>query len=321
MSNPVLSVCMVTYNHEKYIKQAIESILMQEVNFEYEIIIGEDCSPDNTRKILKSYKEKYPDKFVLVLRDENIGATKNYIDIKNLARGKYIASLEGDDFWNYEKKLQIQIDFLEAHPEYIGIAHQNNTCDEQGVLIKGNERIIKHGNLHIEDFLNYGFLYHTSTLVYKNIFIGSPNKYDALLTSHPLVGDLPMALLLLDRGKIYLMDEKYSTFRKVIKKGGTNAQSIAKSNLMKSMTEQLQQTIIIEEYFQGKYDFSKKKASQIAFLWLTFIPFFTRKTNEDKIKAKKLLAKFDKTIKIKALLFYFYKLKKMIFESRLNNDR
>lgn len=308
MIEPLVSICMLTYNHEKYIKKAIDSILMQKVNFEYEIIIGEDCSPDNTREILVEYKEKYPDKFILVLRNENIGATNNAYDIKRLTRGKYVATLEGDDFWNYEYKLQKQIDFLENHSDYIGIAHQNNTCDEYGNNIIGYKRIITEGDLYIEDFLKHGFLYHTSSLVYRNIYKDSCDKYEKLLTSNSLIGDLPLALLLLDKGKIRLLKEKYSTFRKVKRIGGTNAQSIAQSNLMKSMTNQLRQTIIIENFFENKYDFTKKKVSQIAFLWLTFLPGFTKKTKYDKLEAKKLLKNFGFKIKIKSFLFYFEKI-------------
>lgn len=106
-----VSVVIITYGHEKYIRQALDSALMQKVDFEYEIIIGEDKSPDNTREILLEYKKKYNDRITLVLRNTNIGATQNLYDILLKCKGRYIALLEGDDYWIDAKKLQKQKDF------------------------------------------------------------------------------------------------------------------------------------------------------------------------------------------------------------------
>jgi len=116
-SEIVVSVCMVTYNHEKYIAQAIDSILMQVVDFKYEIVIGEDCSTDNTRKIIMDYAAKYPDKFKLLLHEKNIGMMPNVKATLKACSGKYIASLEGDDYWTDPEKLQIQITEMNNHPE------------------------------------------------------------------------------------------------------------------------------------------------------------------------------------------------------------
>ena len=88
MSTPLVSVCLITYNHEKYIAQAIESVLMQKVDFEWEIIIAEDCSTDNTREILISYKQKHPTLIKLILQSENVGPAQNFLDLfKNLFIG------------------------------------------------------------------------------------------------------------------------------------------------------------------------------------------------------------------------------------------
>ena len=107
---------MITYNHEKYIAQALDSILMQEVDFKYEIVVGEDCSTDDTRQILLVYKKKYPDKFKLLLHDENIGMMNNILSTLKNCSGKYIAMLEGDDYWIDSEKLQIQIGLMEDNP-------------------------------------------------------------------------------------------------------------------------------------------------------------------------------------------------------------
>ena len=96
MNNIMLSVLCTTYGHEKYIRQALDSILMQRVFFSMEVLIGEDCSPDNSRLILKEYEKKYPGFFTVFYRKKNLGAANNYIDLAKRARGKYIAFLELD---------------------------------------------------------------------------------------------------------------------------------------------------------------------------------------------------------------------------------
>src|SRR5436190_4146624 len=94
---PKVSVLMMTYNHAKYIRQAIESVLMQKVNFAYEIIIGEDFSPDGTRDIVVEYQQRYPDLVRALLTERNIGASENWRRVVGATRGEYVATLEGDD--------------------------------------------------------------------------------------------------------------------------------------------------------------------------------------------------------------------------------
>ncbi|MDR2221789.1 MAG: glycosyltransferase [Flavobacteriaceae bacterium] len=118
IKNPIVSVAMLTYGHIDYIKQAIESVLIQETNFPIQLVIAEDCSPDNTREIVKEYQKKYPHIIKLILQDVNVGAIENnHVLLENLD-GYYIAPLEGDDYWSDSKKLQQQVDFLEQNLEY-----------------------------------------------------------------------------------------------------------------------------------------------------------------------------------------------------------
>ncbi len=118
-----VSILMVTYNHEEFIAKALDSILMQRTNFEYEIVIGEDCSTDNTRNIIIGYKERYPDKFKLLLNDTNIGMHRNGAQTWQACTGEYIAILEGDDYWTSADKLQKQVDFLDNNPECVICFH------------------------------------------------------------------------------------------------------------------------------------------------------------------------------------------------------
>jgi len=114
---------MITYNHAQFIAQALDSVLMQQVNFDYEIVIGEDCSTDATREILIRYQQNFPDKVRLLLPVKNLGMISNFAETFLACRGEYVAILEGDDFWTSPSKLQRQADYLDAHPECAASFH------------------------------------------------------------------------------------------------------------------------------------------------------------------------------------------------------
>lgn len=119
-AEPLVSVCIVTYNQEDYIAEALDSVLAQTVDFPFEIIVGDDYSTDQTRNILRQYQRAYPSHIVLNLHDEHydgIPARKNMVVNLRAARGTYVALLDGDDFWISRDKLRKQTEVLEAHPE------------------------------------------------------------------------------------------------------------------------------------------------------------------------------------------------------------
>ena len=121
--NPVVSVHMITYNHEPYIRQAIEGVMMQKTDFEFDLVIGEDCSQDKTREICFEYQKKYPDKIRVFWWHENVSKLGgNGRRTRAHCRGEFIAFCEGDDYWTDEFKLQRQIDFLRSHKDYIAVA-------------------------------------------------------------------------------------------------------------------------------------------------------------------------------------------------------
>jgi glycosyltransferase involved in cell wall biosynthesis len=123
MNRPLLSVCLITYNHVNYIKQAIESVLMQKTSFDYELIIADDCSTDGTTEIIKKYAEKHPKIIRTIIHEKNVGPGENYVTLLEAARGKYIAYLEGDDYWIENTKLEQQVVFLEQNPDYALCCH------------------------------------------------------------------------------------------------------------------------------------------------------------------------------------------------------
>jgi len=115
--NPLVSVKMITYNHEPYIAQAIEGVVKQETEYPFELIIGEDCSTDRTREIVFDYQRKYPHIIRVITSDRNVGMKKNGYRTTKACRGKYIAFCEGDDYWHHPYKLQKQVDYMETHSE------------------------------------------------------------------------------------------------------------------------------------------------------------------------------------------------------------
>ena len=115
-AEPKVSVLMITYNHEKLIAQAIDSVLMQKTEFPFELVIGEDCSTDGTRAVVLEYSRKYPGIIRAHLRERNLGALENGRDVFRASRGKYLAVLEGDDYWTSPEKLQVRADLLDKHP-------------------------------------------------------------------------------------------------------------------------------------------------------------------------------------------------------------
>ncbi len=134
----MVSICCITYNHEKYIAQALEGFLMQKVNFKYEIIIGDDCSTDNTKKIIEEYILNYPGMIHLVKNTTNVGCIKNQNKIFSMATGKYIATCDGDDYWTDSLKLQRQVDFMEDNKNCAICCHYTQVINEAGELVYEN---------------------------------------------------------------------------------------------------------------------------------------------------------------------------------------
>ncbi|MDQ1167515.1 GNAT family N-acetyltransferase [Flavobacterium sp. SORGH_AS_0622] len=115
---PKLSIFCMVYNHEPFLESCLEGLLVQKSNFDFEIVIGEDCSPDNSRIVIQKYAEKYPGKFKLLLHKKNVGAVRNQASVFQNCSGEYIAMCEGDDYWTNPLKIQKQLDFLESNPDF-----------------------------------------------------------------------------------------------------------------------------------------------------------------------------------------------------------
>lgn len=134
--SPLVSVASCTFNHEKYIEQALISVLNQKTNFPFEIVIGNDCSTDKTRSIIEKYQVNYPNIINLINHPYNIGALNNMPSVLEMCKGKYIAYIDGDDFWTDELKLQKQVDFLEENAEFVACQHENSVVNSEGHLLR-----------------------------------------------------------------------------------------------------------------------------------------------------------------------------------------
>lgn len=132
---PVISIAMLTFNHQDFIVQALEGVLMQNTDFNFKIIVADDKSTDNTRNILLTYQKNYPNKFKLILQNDNVGVHENTLSLIENVEGKYIALCEGDDYWFDSSKLQKQVDFLEHNPEYVLSFHDVQNINFRGALI------------------------------------------------------------------------------------------------------------------------------------------------------------------------------------------
>ncbi|MDD6203119.1 MAG: glycosyltransferase family 2 protein [Lachnospiraceae bacterium] len=256
-----VSVICVTYNHEKYIRQALDSILMQKTEFPFEIRIGEDCSTDSTREILKEYEQKYPGRFCMYYREQNLGATKNEYELLMDAEGDYIAALELDDLWTDEYKLQKQYDFLEKHREYIGVSHNFDTIDKEGkVLPQFEDPILKSYLNHpftLEDFLSHGFVFQTGTHFYRNIFKDGKD-YSIIYKADKLIRDKTILSLLLDRGDFFILEDNMSAYRRFFDKDAQNGRNLTNSNLELDLYTKAEHVEALHHYFDGRIDYSEQ---------------------------------------------------------------
>ncbi len=207
-----MKVCvrMITYNHAKYIAQAVESVLMQETNFPYELIIGEDCSTDGTRDIVVDYQRRYPDKIRLLLAEQNLGALENARRTRAASRGQYIALLEGDDYWTSPFKLQKQVDFLDTHSECALCFHATEVVYEDGS--KQPHLFLPPGRkptYQLEDLLQGNFMV-TCSVMFRNGLVSEIPEW----CYHLPIGDWPLNLLHAQHGEIGYLDEALAVYRK-----------------------------------------------------------------------------------------------------------
>lgn len=245
---PLVSISCLTYNHGEFLKDALEGFLMQRTDFSFEILIHDDASCDDTTAIIEAYKEKYPEIIKPVFQKENLwsqgkralSATFNF----PRAKGKYIAMCEGDDYWIEPTKLQRQVDFLEANPEYIACVHGAYFFDE-----KSDARVPSKFEKVNEDFdLQMMKIFNESGGVYPSCSIlmrNTPPFYPNELLRFPS-GDLTLIVFLRLKGKIRFMKGLWAVYR-IHSNGVYQGEERSIKNIIKNR-------YLIQEYYTSLAD-------------------------------------------------------------------
>jgi len=205
---PLVSVAMITYNHEPYIRTAIEGIIAQKTDFSFELIIGEDCSTDNTRKIVLEYQKEYPIIIRVIISDNNVGMHKNCRRTIDACRGKYIAFCEGDDYWIEGHKLSKQVAILEKYADTSLCGAWTQVQSQQDII---GGRLIKPERYKDIYNLNDAMqqtLFHTSTMVIRKSVLRIPER-----ARHVVYMDRYVRVLCAVRGDIRCIPEVVSVYR------------------------------------------------------------------------------------------------------------
>ena len=213
-NQPYVSIVMTSYNRERYISQAIDSILSQEVNFQYEIIIGDDFSTDNSRMILENYHTKYPNIFVLNLQMSNQGFGTNWATTLQLARGKYVAFLDDDDYYCDKCRLQEMVDYMDEHSP-CGLLHTNyyRLYNETGEMVPNNARDASNEDAMLG-------LYHGTyplcfgTCMIRNSLIKQYVNLEDYIRLKFTIQDWPTCILLADYTEFHYMNKLSYVYRK-----------------------------------------------------------------------------------------------------------
>lgn len=266
---PLVSICCITYNHEKYIADALESFLKQETSFPFEIIIHDDASTDNTPKIVEEYQKRYPKIIRTILQKDNqySKGKKPLRDfVTPLVRGKYMATCEGDDFWTDNKKLQIQVNFLENNPDYIMCFHKVKVVDVNkrflgkyyGLANKGSKEI------DIKEAATSGVV-HVSSRLFRTEFYRKPKPEWMNYARH---GDYALALYSAAEGKVYYMDKVMSAYRMGVEGSiMTNfRKNYSKQNEINYHLNRIDTLRRADEYYQYKYHDEIEKVNLVSYV-------------------------------------------------------
>lgn len=212
LDKPLVSICCITYKQVDYIEQTLNAILAQKTTFPFEIIVSDDCSNDGTDEVLARFKLAYPNIIKDISSSNNIGGSRNLWKVLNAAKGKYIACCEGDDYWQDDSKLQFQIDFLDANPDYA--LHVFDCFEEVNGQVDHTSSKLKRLGIRSGDYsqedLKHEFCMILLTACFRNIGeFDYPNYFDKSIS-----GDTLLNLILSKHGKARVdMSRKVAVYR------------------------------------------------------------------------------------------------------------
>lgn len=226
----MVSINCITYNHEDFIAEAMNSFLAQKTNFRYEILIHDDASTDKTSEIIRKYQEKFPELIKPIIQEENKYSKGNikisYEYNHKRANGKYIAFCEGDDYWTDPYKLQKQVDYMEKNPQCTLCTHSTTIMKGGSNNILGVVRPFTESRIiNFEDILlGGGGFFATNSLLYLKSAFDTPPQF---FFDSP-VGDYPMQIILSELGEVFYIDEIMSAYR--FQTNGSWSQNINNTN-------------------------------------------------------------------------------------------
>ncbi len=208
---PVVAVWMLTYNHKRYIAQAIDGVINQKTSFHFKLYIGEDCSTDGTREICLEYKINCPKQIELLLTTKNsiIENSRNTYKACINSGARYIAMCEGDDYWTDPLKLQKQVDFMEANPDFAICYHRVEELRVDGTLKTESLNVELNPKVYTIEDLAKGNMINTPSVLYRN---GLIDEFPILLQEEK-TGDYLIHLLNARKGKIYYMPDVMAVYR------------------------------------------------------------------------------------------------------------
>jgi len=245
MMDVEVSILCMAYNHGKYIRQTLESMVSQKTDFPFEILINDDASTDNTAEIIREYSEKYPDIVKPIFQKEN--QYSKGINIQNTfniprAQGKYLAYCEGDDYWTDEYKLQKQVDFMKKHPDCTLCIHNAVRVDTNGNVIGDFSKIKYDGEVSCEQVIagGGGFCATNSIMAPAELLKNRPDYFDIMSY------DFVIQMYLASCGKTYCMPETMSAYRVAVENSWTSR--------MKKNPEKYKEHILKTETVRRAFD-------------------------------------------------------------------
>lgn len=274
-----IDIIMLAYNHEKYIKQAIESVLQQRTKYRYRILIGEDASTDNTRQIVTEYYEKYSDKIALILWKANVGGRKNFQQLTKMCQAKYVAILEGDDYWTNPLKLEKQITFLEQHDEFVGTAHNVRCVDAEGKFLHKDFDAYPMREEHvygINNALHYELVAQTASIVYRNFWKTWNDEQFAMFEKCCANGDQKISVLLGILGNVFYFRDIMADHRIVFEGSSWTARMNNKNLLEFVHRNEKEIKELISTLSNTEYDFSDSYKYILEEAFITLFRDFNR---------------------------------------------
>lgn len=206
----LISVVIPSYNRADTVGQTIESILAQKVDADIEIVIGDDCSTDNAREVLLKYKEQHPDEIRLLFHEQNMGLGANWATCVKACRGKYICNCDNDDYWHNEHKLQIQLDYMESHPECNICITNHRTHNRTTGEIKEVKVELNHSDIQKQMFNGGHFC--NATIMYRADFMKEHLDLDEFIKRRFTLQDWPAWVILTAYTDINLIPVSTATF-------------------------------------------------------------------------------------------------------------